>query len=66
MGTFLKQSDLAPNLKWQTEAGRQFKVNKLNFQASEEGAKFLQGISILDSYRQVEIKEENGNNNQQK
>ena len=66
MGTFLKQSDLAPNLKWQTEAGRQFKVNKLNFQASEEGTKFLQGISILDSYRQVEIKEENGNNNQQK
>jgi len=66
IGTFPKQINLPPNLKWQTEVGRQFKVNELNYQASEESTKFLQGISILDSYRQVEIKKENGNNNQQK
>ena len=66
MGTFPKQINLTPNLKWQTEVGRQFKVNKLNYQVSEESTKFLQGISILDSYRQMEIKERNGNNNQQR
>ena len=66
IGTFPKQINLPPNLKWQTEVGRQFKVNELNYQVSEESTKFLQGISILDSYRQVELKEKNGNNNQQK
>ena len=66
IGTFPKQINLPPNLRWQTEVGRQFKVNELNYQASEKSTKFLQGISILDSYRQVELKEENGNNKQQK
>ena len=66
IGTFPKQINLPPNLKWQTEVGRQFKVNELNYQASEESTKFLQWISIFDSYHQVEIKEGNGNNKQQK
>ena len=50
-----KQSDLPNNINWQTEAGKMFQVNKLNFQALEESTAFFKGISSWNSFQNVEI-----------